>query len=192
VGPIDILIANAALPSSGTLDSFTRQQIDRALDVNLRAPITITHALLPAMLARGRGHLVYISSIAGKVAALRSSLYSATKFGLRGFAGSLRADLKGTGVGVSTVFPGFIREAGMFHDSGAKLPPGVGSRRPHDVALAVASAITRDRGEVDVASLDQRAGGLLAALSPELAITVQNRFGRDLAEELSSGQSDKR
>src|ERR1700722_16224837 len=61
-GAGDILVANAALPGSGKLASFSVEEIDRALDVNLRAPIVLTHALLPSMLERDRGQLVYISS----------------------------------------------------------------------------------------------------------------------------------
>jgi len=59
-------------------------------DVNLRAPMLMTQQLLPGMLHRRRGHLVYISSIAGKVTSPRAPIYSATKVGLRGFCGSLR------------------------------------------------------------------------------------------------------
>src|SRR6185312_14402239 len=67
-GEVDILVANAALPASGALDSFTVQEIDRALDVNLRAPIVLAHSLLPQMIGRGRGHLLFMSSLAGKAA----------------------------------------------------------------------------------------------------------------------------
>ena len=111
-GAVDVLVANAALPASGPIDDFTAEEIDRALDVNLRAPIQLTRALLPGMVARGRGHVVFVSSLSGKVASVGSSLYSATKFGLRGFASGLREDLHGSGVGVTVVFPGFISEAG--------------------------------------------------------------------------------
>ncbi|HEY1538379.1 MAG TPA: SDR family NAD(P)-dependent oxidoreductase, partial [Solirubrobacteraceae bacterium] len=60
---VDILIANAGLPASGGLQSFTEEQIDRALLVNLRAPIMLAHALVPAMVARGSGHIVVMSSL---------------------------------------------------------------------------------------------------------------------------------
>ena len=66
------------------------------------------------MTARGAGHMVFVSSLSGKAATARASLYCATKFGLRGFALGLRDDLRGTGVGVSVVMPGAIRDAGMF------------------------------------------------------------------------------
>ena len=87
--------------------------------MNLRAPIQLTRALMPGMVDRRRGHLVFISSLSGKVATARSALYSATKFGLRGFATGLREDLHGSSVGVTTVFPGFISDAGLFAESGS-------------------------------------------------------------------------
>lgn len=105
-GDVDILIANAGLPASGTLESFTVNEIDRALDVNLRAPMMLAKQLAPAMVANGRGHLVFVSSILGKAASPQTAVYSATKYGLRGFAAALREDLRGAGVGVSVVFPG--------------------------------------------------------------------------------------
>ncbi len=85
-GEIDILVANAALPASGRLETYTQEQIDRALDVNLRAPILLAHALLGAMVARGRGHLLFVSSLQGKAATPGASVYCASKFGIRGFA----------------------------------------------------------------------------------------------------------
>ena len=135
-GEVDILIANAGIPAAGRLETFTQEQVDRTLDVNLRAPIVLAHALLPAMLERGSGHLLFMSSIAGKTTVPGNPLYHATKYGLRGFAAALRADLHHSGVGVSCVFPGFIRDVGMFAESGIKLPPGVGTRSPQDVARA--------------------------------------------------------
>ncbi|MGZ4203203.1 MAG: SDR family oxidoreductase, partial [Thermoleophilaceae bacterium] len=84
VGPVDILVANAALPGSGWLDSFSPEEIDATIDVNLRAPMQLARALAPAMVERGSGHLVFVSSMSGKVANAGGSVYSATKFGMRG------------------------------------------------------------------------------------------------------------
>jgi len=191
-GPIDILVANAALPASGRFLAFSPGEIDRALDVNLRAPLQLARALAPGMVERHHGHLVLISSLSGKVAAGGSSLYSATKFGLRGFSLGLREDLRGAGVGVSTVFPGFVRDAGMFHDSGVRLGRGVGTRTPDEVAAAVVSAIERNRAEVDVAPLTLRLGAALAGLVPELALRASGRAGRKVADDIAAGQADKR
>ncbi|HEY1451763.1 MAG TPA: SDR family NAD(P)-dependent oxidoreductase [Solirubrobacteraceae bacterium] len=192
-GEVDILVANAALPASGTLDSFSLQEIDRALDVNLRAPIVLAHALAPAMVARGNGHLLFMSSLAGKAATPGTALYNASKYGLRGFAGALRADLRASGVGVSAVFPGFIRDAGMFAEAGVKLPPGVGTRTPEDVAKAVIRAIEHNRGETDVAPLPLRASTLFANLAPELASSVARKIGsEDITRKMEAGQRHKR
>src|SRR5579872_153770 len=192
-GDVDILIANAALPASGVLTELTPEQIDRMLEVNLHAPIALARALAPAMVSRGRGHMVFISSLAGKAASPASSIYSATKFGLRGFALGLRADLAPHGVGVSTVLPGFVRDAGMFADAGVTLPRGVGTRTPDEVADAVVRAIESDRAEIEVAPLPLRMGASFASLAPGLAGRISRRMGSDqIATDLAAGQVSKR
>jgi uncharacterized protein len=192
-GEVDILIANAGIPAAGRLESFARAEVDRTLDVNLRAPVVLAHGLLPAMLERRRGHLLFMSSIAGKTAVPGNPLYHATKYGLRGFAAALRTDLHESGVGVSCVFPGFIRDAGIFADSGVKLPPGTGTRSPEDVAGAVVRAIEDNRGEVDVAPLSQRGGALVAGLAPDLAAKVVRRLGGvEIAREMERALREKR
>jgi short-subunit dehydrogenase len=190
---VDVLVANAGLPASGLLDSFSEEQIDRALDVNLRAPMLLAHALAPAMVERGSGHIVFMSSLSGKTPAAGSSIYSATKFGLRGFAGALRAELHGSGVGVSAIFPGFIRDAGMFQDAGVTLPRGTGTKSPEQVATATLRAIERNRGEVDVAPIALKLGATISGFAPELAATVTRKAGGDeIAARFQAGQIDKR
>jgi short-subunit dehydrogenase len=193
VGELDVVVFNAALPASGPVLDCSQEHIDRALEVNLRAPIALTRAIAPAMVARRRGHLVYISSLAGKAAAPGSALYSATKFGLRGFALCLREDLRGAGVGVSVVLPGFIRDAGMFADSGAHLPRGVGTRSPEQVAAAVIRAIESNRAELEVAPPGLRIGAAFAGLAPQTAATASRLMGSDkLSAAIGEGQTDKR
>jgi uncharacterized protein len=192
-GAVDVLVANAALPASGRLDGFSPAEIDRALDVNLRAPIQLTRAVLPGMLERGRGHLVFVSSLSGKVASSGSSVYSATKFGLRGFAAGLREDLHLSGVGVTVVFPGFVSDAGMFAESGARLPRWVGTVKPEQVADAVVRGVERDRAELDVAPLSLRAGTLAGSVAPVTMARVQRRLGSDrIARRIAEGQRPKR
>jgi short-subunit dehydrogenase len=192
-GAVDVLVANAALPASGSIDDFSTAEIDRAIDVNLRAPIQLTWALLPGMTERGRGHLVYVSSLSGKIASAGSSLYSATKFGLRGFAAGLREDLHDSAVGVTVVFPGFISEAGMFAEAGVRLPRGVGTRKPEQVADAVVRGIEGGRAEIDVAPLGLRAGALMSSLAPTTAARLQRRLGSvQLSEAIAKAQRPKR
>lgn len=192
-GEVDILVANAGLPGSGRLDDYSHEEIDRAIDVNLRAPIHLSRAFLPRMLERGSGHLVFISSISGKVALSGGAIYSGTKFGLRGFAFALRDDLRGTGVGVTTVFPGFISDAGLWADTGLSLPAGTGTRTPEDVAQAVIRGIERNKAEIDVAPLTQRAGGWLWPLAPSLVAGASRAAGgTKLAQRMAEAQREKR
>jgi short-subunit dehydrogenase len=189
----DVLVANAAVPASGDALEFSVEEIDRALAVNLRAPMVLSRLLGERMAARGRGHIVLISSLSGKFGSQGSAIYSATKFGLRGFGQGLRGDLRSRGVGVSVVFPGFIRDAGMFHEAGAQLPSFVGTSTPEEVAEAVARAIEHDRGEIDVAPVGMRAGVALAGLAPGVSSTIARRLGSEqVTADLGAGQRAKR
>lgn len=191
-GSIDVLVANAGLPASGKLDGFSQEEIGRALRVNLESPVRMARELVPRLVARGEGHLVFMSSLSGKAATARASLYAATKFGLRGFALCLREDLRGSGVGVSVVSPGAIAEAGMFAESGARGSPLIGTGTPRQVAAAVVSAIARNRSEVEVAPLRQRALTRIAVNAPELSGRVAGRKAAEVADEIARGQADKR
>jgi short-subunit dehydrogenase len=190
----EILVANAGLPGAGKLDEFSAEEVKRALRVNLEAPMLMARALYPAMLEAGSGQLVFVASLSGKAASPRTSIYNATKFGLRGFALGLRSDLNPRGVGVSIVSPGFIREAGMFADAGSKPPPGMGTSTPQEVGAATVKAIERNKVEVTIAPFPQRAGAHLALFSPSLSVKVQSgSAGQKAAKDIAAGHSaDKR
>jgi short-subunit dehydrogenase len=163
--------------------------------VNLRAPMILGRLVGEAMAERGTGHLVFVSSLSGRVASVGSSVYSATKFGLRGFALGLREDLATAGVGVSCVFPGFIRDAGMFADADVAdaLPGYVGTSTSADVVRGVLHAIEDNRAEVVVAPLPVRAGAFAATLAPNLAARVQRRLGSaSVSAALAERQRHKR
>ncbi|MEI2702010.1 MAG: SDR family NAD(P)-dependent oxidoreductase [Baekduia sp.] len=189
----DVLIANAGLPGSGPLIEYSDEQIDRAIDVNLRAPAILARTIAPEMVARGRGHIVFVSSLSGLTGQAGSAVYSATKFGLRGLGQGLRGDLAGSGVGVTTVFPGFIRDAGMFHETGAELPRGVGTSTPGQVAEAVLRGIVRDKAEIVVAPAMMRIGSRLGGLAPDLALRVARISGGDrVSADVARGQAHLR
>ena len=170
---MDIVVANAGVPASGELISFSVEQIDRALDVNLRAAIVLTNRLLLGMLSRGTGHVVLIASMQGKLPAALLSIYCATKFGLRGFGLALHEELRGTGVGVSVINPTFIADAGMWAETGVPTHPLAGRVTPGQVAETVVQAVKDDRVEVDVAPL----GARLAAAAPTLVGSFARRLG---------------
>jgi short-subunit dehydrogenase len=192
-GPVDALVANAGLPGSGRLQELTSEQLARALRVNLEAPMLLAQALESSMVEKGLGHMVFISSLSGKSATPLSSIYNATKFGLRGFALGLRADLDRLGIGVSIVSPGTIREAGMYADTGAKPIPVLGTGSPQQVADAVVKAIEQNKVEIAVAPLRQRVLAHFALLTPGISVKVASGdAGQKAAAAVASTQHDKR
>ncbi|MBF6063470.1 SDR family NAD(P)-dependent oxidoreductase [Nocardia terpenica] len=176
-GPVDVLIANAGLPAGGHVLDFNVAELDEAIAVNLRAPIMLARGVAESMRARRRGRIVFMGSIGGRVPSGDTTVYNATKFGLRGFALSMRQDLHRSGVGVSLVEPGFVREAGMFADSGARLPPWFRTVSPEQVAAAVVRATRDDVAEIVVAPFDLRLGVTLGTLAPALASRLQPLLG---------------
>jgi short-subunit dehydrogenase len=192
-GAVDVLVANAALPGSGELGDLTPDEITRAIRVNLESPIQLTRAFLPAFRRRGSGHFIYITSLVSKAGSPLATMYSATKTGLRSFAFALRADVNADGIGVSIVSPGFVREAGMFADSGAKASWTMGTTSPNHVASAVAKAIERNRVEVGVAPIRQRVMAHTGLFSPSLTVrTMSGRTARKMAKAVADGQLEKR
>ena len=168
-----------------------QEEIDRMLDVNLRAPDRPRARVWRRRWSRA-GAGTWCSSRRSRASRAQpaSSMYSATKFGLRGFGLALREDLRGTGVGVSVVAPGFIRESGMFANTGVKLPPGVGTRTPQDVAAAVIRAIERqprrDRGGAARAARRHRAR-VAWPRGPRGWVSTQARARRGSPTEMDAG-----
>jgi short-subunit dehydrogenase len=192
-GRVDVLVANAALPASGHLIEYGPDEIGRAVNVNLLAPILLARALAPGMIERGRGHIVLMSSLSALTTTAYTSLYNTTKFGLRGFGLALRQDLRGTGVGVSVIMPGFVRDAGMFAGLVGTLPRAVGTSSPGAVTSAVLHAIVHDRAEVLVAPLPMRIGARLGGVAPALAAGVTRAMGGDrIAASIAASQRHQR
>ncbi|MFC6617916.1 SDR family NAD(P)-dependent oxidoreductase [Deinococcus radiophilus] len=139
-GRIDVLINNAGI-STGGGKWWEHEDAAQVLRVNLEAPIELTRLILPQMVQRGSGQIVNVASVAGQVGV--QGVYSASKFGLRGFSFGLRRELLGTGVTVSVVSPGFVRTE-MTARSGLPMPG------PEAVARAMADILERPRREVTV------------------------------------------
>jgi NAD(P)-dependent dehydrogenase (short-subunit alcohol dehydrogenase family) len=108
LGPIDIVFNNAGVAVVKPLERTTDDDWQWIFDVNVRAPIRLTRALLPAMIARGSGHIAMTASLAGLIGAPGMVAYSTTKFALVGFSEALRAELAPAGIGVTVVCPGYI------------------------------------------------------------------------------------
>jgi short-subunit dehydrogenase len=106
---IGLLVNNAGIALGGRFDQVSIDQFEQVMNVNFRAPMLLTHALLPALTATPGGHLVNVSSLFGLIAPPGQSAYCASKFALRGLSESLRSELIDNGVGVTTVHPGGIK-----------------------------------------------------------------------------------
>lgn len=153
LGRVDVLVNNAGGDPQREFDAMSWKDNASILELNLIAPMRLTHLLLPGMLRRGRGHVVNISSIAGHVSFPYTEAYAAAKDGLIGFTRVLRADYRGRGVSASTVVLGAISGAGQGQrtadELGLKLPP-MSTSPAGAVARAVVAAIERDRAEIVV------------------------------------------
>jgi NADP-dependent 3-hydroxy acid dehydrogenase YdfG len=114
-GPTDVLVNNAGIPGGGELPSLSYEQIDKVVRVNLLGVMYGTRAFLPGMIARGRGHIVNMASLAGRFAAPGASVYSATKHAVVAFSESLNYDAQPKGVLITSVNPAFIVTEGFQH-----------------------------------------------------------------------------
>ena len=142
-GCVDVLVHNAGIGGAGPVAHMHPEAAAATLETNLLAPVELTRVLLPSMIERRRGAIIFVASVAGSIGLPTSPIYSASKFGLRGFADGLRREVARRDISVTVVSPGFIQTA---MTAGMRLPmPG-----PALVARAIAGAIERPRRELFV------------------------------------------
>jgi short-subunit dehydrogenase len=180
LGGIDLLVNNAGLEFVGSFTAHTREQLTSMVDVNLTAPMLLTHRVVPGMLERRRGHVVFISSLAGKVGPAYNEPYAATKAGLIGLNQSLRAEYRDAPVGFSVVCPGFVAGDGMYQrmvDEGVSSNLVLGQTKLSKVADRVVEAIRDDRPELLESGAPIRPMLALGQISPRLAEWLVERFG---------------
>ncbi len=176
-GPVDLLVNNAGIGRYLSFLDTTPADVAAVLETNLHAALHFTRAVLPAMLARRRGRLVNVASIAARIGSRNHSVYCASKFALAGFSESLMYELEGTGVGVTLVNPGIIDTAFFDHASFGTFPAGARARAiaPERVAAAIVRAVRRERAEVTVPA-SYAIGTLLKTAAPELFRRLMRRF----------------
>jgi short-subunit dehydrogenase len=109
LGPIDLLVANAGVSLNTRVEAFDAREIERVIAINLLGAIYATEAVLPGMMARRRGQIVAVSSVAGFGGLPMSAAYSASKGAMTNFFESLRIDLRSSGVDVTVITPGFVK-----------------------------------------------------------------------------------
>ncbi|NJM95805.1 MAG: SDR family NAD(P)-dependent oxidoreductase [Phormidesmis sp. RL_2_1] len=176
LGPVDILINNAAVDKFRPFQDFALADIQTIGITNLFAPMALCRLLLPGMLARNTGHIVNISSGAGKRGAPFNSIYSATKAGLINWSEALRLELYKTSVNISVVCPG-ITDAGMFHALETEAPDGMKVTSPETVADVIIQAIQQNQPEVMLDGLTNKAFIALCQFSPQLGDKILHKVG---------------
>jgi short-subunit dehydrogenase len=177
LGPVDLLVNNAGVGRYLSFLETPPDDVAAVFETNLHAALHFTRAVLPGMLARGRGHVVNVASIAGRIGSRNHSIYCASKFALAGFSESLVYELEGTGVGVTLVNPGIIDTPFFEHASFASFPAHARARAipPERVAAAVIRAIRRNATEITVPST-YVIGTVLKSAAPNFFRRLMRRF----------------
>jgi short-subunit dehydrogenase len=178
-GPVDVLVNNAGWEQVMRFVDQSEEDIAATVRLNLEAAMLLARLVLPGMLDRRRGHVVNISSIAGKAAVPYNSVYSGTKHALVGWSLSLRAELHRSGVGVSVICPGYVLEAGLFaeHRLVSERPRAGTGTTPQKVAEAVVRAIEKDLPEVLVSGFLPKLSDVMLAISPRAFEAAARRSG---------------
>ncbi|MBV9336509.1 MAG: SDR family NAD(P)-dependent oxidoreductase [Solirubrobacterales bacterium] len=150
---MDVLVNNAGGDLQREFHNLTEDEVQGLLELNLTSAVLLTRLVLAGMLERGRGHVVNVSSMAGRVSFPYTEAYAAAKDGLIAFTRVLRADYRSRGVSASTIILGPVGEAGVgartAEEVGIKLPP-VGLVAPAKIGRQTARAIRRDKRELAV------------------------------------------
>ncbi|HEV2149925.1 MAG TPA: SDR family NAD(P)-dependent oxidoreductase [Longimicrobiaceae bacterium] len=158
--PTDVLVNNAGIAQFGRFDEVPAEKWELLMEVNLMAPMRLTHLFLPGMVRRGRGHVVNISSAAGWIGSPGLAPYTASKFGLRGFGEALHLEMRRHGVAVTTVYPFFSRTPILQSEQIGSLPrPPLPDRvltDPADVVREVLRGIREDRAHVFPDAMSRR------------------------------------
>lgn len=179
-GPVDVLVHNAATETCAAFEELPAADLRRVTEVNLTAPMELTRLVVPGMLARGRGHVVFVSSLSGVGGTAFLAPYAATKGALLALTRSLRAEFSDRPVGFSAVVPGSVSGDGMFGravDRGARVPRAMRLARPEQVGAAAVRAVRRDAPEIVVYPGGATPLLLLTTLSPRTAERVTARLG---------------
>jgi short-subunit dehydrogenase len=179
-GQIDILINNAGVEFTIPYHALSEDNLDSVLAVNLAAPMHLARLVIPSMLERGSGHIVNISSLAGKAHPAYQEPYAATKSGLVAFTMSLRETYLRSGVSASVICPGFV-EAGIYarlkEKSGCSAPALLGTSRPEKVGEAVIRAIENNIPQVIINPYPVRPLFALSEISPRLGAWLARAMG---------------
>ncbi|GAC1393567.1 MAG: SDR family oxidoreductase [Ktedonobacteraceae bacterium] len=173
-GRIDLVVTSAGVGRGGPIDLFSAEDMQAMMNVNFMGTYNCTRAALPAMRSQQSGHFVFLSSVAGKICAPLLTGYVASKWAIRGFSSALRAELYGTGIDVTTVYPAWV-ETPMIHQEkdAMQFLNVVAMLTPDQVANAILQAVQEGRHDLTLAP------------NPDIALVIQiMKDDQDKAEEV--------
>jgi short-subunit dehydrogenase len=179
-GRLDAMICNAGFGIYGTIEQIAPADMRRLFDVNYMGTYHACRAALPLFRRQAQGHLIIVSSIVGKRGVPYMGAHAATKFAQAGLAECLRAELVGTGIHLSTVFPISTETeffAVMTRESGVATRGAGPRQRADDVAEAIAQALDRPTPEI-YRYRRSKALAVLATLAPGLSDRLVRKWGR--------------
>ena len=192
LGPLDILVNGAGLEFAGPFLERTPDEIEALTQVNLVSTMLLTHAVLPGMLERGRGHVVNIASVASRLPFRFLAVYSASKHGVVGFTHALNSELDDERIGLSAVCPGIVAKVGMFgrlEGQVGKPPPPLSPVQPERVGDAVVRAIRERRAEIIVNGPGIRPLIFVTTFMPRLAARLgRSRRNRAFTESFAAAK----
>lgn len=174
LGPIDVL-ANVA--GVGAAERFENAEVARVLATNLEAPMDVTRRVVPGMIERRFGQILNVASLAGTVGLPYLAAYSASKAGLISFSVALREEMRGTGVSVTVVSPGFLVDEGMYVAYGTPVPWYLGSNRSAEVARNAVDALVHERGHVILNRVPMRPLVAIDAVSDPMMRSITRGLG---------------
>lgn len=168
---IDLVVTCAGIGTSGPIDTFAASEMRRLMDINFMGTFHCVQKALPAMRNQGSGHFVCLSSVAGKLGNPFLSAYCATKWAVRGFTSAVRAELEGSGIGITTVYPGWVDTPMVHQENDAML--GSNARAlltPAEVATAILQAVREEKRDLTLAPYADISRALqLYAVDPDKA-----------------------
>jgi NAD(P)-dependent dehydrogenase (short-subunit alcohol dehydrogenase family) len=181
-GRIDLVVTSAGVGRGGPIDTFAASEMQTMMNINFMGTFHCVQAALPTMRQQGSGHFVFLSSVAGKLGNPLLSGYCASKWAVRGFSSALRAELYGTGIGITTVYPAWV-DTPMIHqevDDSMRFLNVQALLTADQVAAEILQAAAEDRSDLTLAP------------NPDIALAIQLfNQDQDKAEQLM-GESMRR
>jgi NAD(P)-dependent dehydrogenase (short-subunit alcohol dehydrogenase family) len=174
-GRIDLVMTSAGIGDGGLIDLFTGSQMQTMMNINFMGVYYCVRAALPTMRQQQSGHFVFLSSVAGKLGVPFLSAYCATKWAIRGFSSALRAELHGTVIGITTVYPAWVDTPMIHQDEQVRELFNIQALLTADqVAGEILQAVTDDRRDLTLAP------------NPDIALLLQiTHDDPDKAEQLA-------